>query len=159
MSEERAARIKRFGERRLSEEKEEQRRRDAMPPISVTVRVKDAEDITITVKPWQRVFESVVKGLDPNHLWTDLDEVRYGETKLATSTTWEAEGNSSLCDLSMLQCDVPDSSQLSLHYCLCYFIVSACPLYVYVLTTSDHALPSNKVSRTAPRCLRMCAKR
>ena len=79
-------------------------------PISVIVRIKDAEDITITVKPWQRVFDSVVKGLDPNHLWTDLDEVRYGETKLATSTTWEAEGNSSLCDLSMLQCDVPDSS-------------------------------------------------
>ncbi len=70
-----------------------------MPPISVTVRLKDAEDITITVKPWQRVFESVfesvVKGLDPNHLWI-VDEVRYGETKLATSTTWEAEGNSSL---------------------------------------------------------------
>ena len=87
-------------ERRLSEKKaaqEEQRRRDAMPPISVTVRLKEAEDITITVKPWQRVFESVVKGLDPNHLWTDLDEVRYGETKLATSTTWEAEGNSSMC--------------------------------------------------------------
>ena len=58
-----------------------------MPPISVTVRLKEAEDITITVKPWQRVFESVVKGLDPNHLWTDLDEVRYGETKLATSTS------------------------------------------------------------------------
>ena len=37
-----------------------------MPPISVTVRLKDAEDITITVKPWQRVFESVLKGLDPN---------------------------------------------------------------------------------------------
>ena len=70
-----------------------------MPSISVTVRIKEAEDpdTTITVKPWQRVFESVVKGLDPNHLWTDLDEVRYGETKLATSTTWEAEGNSSLC--------------------------------------------------------------
>ena len=58
-----------------------------MPPISVTVRLKDAEDITITVKPWQRVFD----------LWSDLDEVRYGETKLATSTTWEAEGNSLLC--------------------------------------------------------------
>ena len=84
-------------ERRLSEEKaaeEEQRRRDAMPPISVTVRLKDAEDITITVKPWQRVFESVVEGLDPDYLyWKHLDEGRYGETKLTTSTTWEAEGN------------------------------------------------------------------
>ena len=67
---------------------EEQRRRDAMPPISVTVRLKDAEDITVTVKPWQRVFESVVKGLNPNHVWI-VDEVRYGETKLGTSTTWE----------------------------------------------------------------------
>ena len=53
-----------------------------MPPITVTVRLKDAEDITITVMAWQRVSES----------WTDSDEVRYGETKLATSTTWEAEG-------------------------------------------------------------------
>ena len=106
LSEERAAREKKAAkekaarEKKAAEEKaaeEEQRRRDAMPPISVTVRLKDAEDITITVKPWQRVFESVVEGLDPNHLWTDLDEVRYGETKLATSTTWEAEGNSSLC--------------------------------------------------------------
>ena len=95
LSEERAAREKRVAEEKAAEE--EQRRRDAMPPISVIVRLKDAEDITITVKPWQRVFESVVEGLDPNHLWTDLDEVRYGETKLATSTTWEAEGNSSLC--------------------------------------------------------------
>ena len=75
-----------------------------MPPISVTVRLKDAdEDITITVKPWQRVFESVVKGLDPNHLWI-VDEVRYGETKLATSTTWEAEGNSSLCMCRQCMC-------------------------------------------------------
>ena len=73
-----------------------------MPPISVTVQLEDAEDITITVKPWQHVFESVVKGLDPNHLWTDLDEVRYGETKLGTSTTWEAEGKSSLRDLLTL---------------------------------------------------------
>ena len=51
---------------------EEQRRKDAMPPISVTVRLKDAEDITITVKPWQRVFDSVLKGLDSNQLWKDL---------------------------------------------------------------------------------------
>ena len=68
-----------------------------MPPISVTVRLKEAEDITITVKPWQRVHE----------LWTDLDEVRYGETKLATSTTWEAEGESSLCDVLTLHVIYP----------------------------------------------------
>ena len=64
-------------------------------PGSRNTTSKEAEDITITVKPWQRVFESVVKGLDPD-LWI-VDEVRYGGTKLATSTTWEAEGNSSLC--------------------------------------------------------------
>ena len=103
LSEERAAREKRAAEEKAAREKkaaeekaaEEQRRRDAVPSISVTVRLKESEDSTITVKPWQRVFESVVKGLDPNHLWI-VDEVRYGETKLATSTTWEAEGNSSL---------------------------------------------------------------
>ena len=99
-----------------------------MPPISVTVRLKDAEDITITVKPWQRVFESVVKGLDPNHLWTDLDEVRYGETKLATNTTWEAEGNSSLCmcrrsmlyTLGLLSCITISVISFYLHvHCMC----------------------------------------
>ena len=95
LSEERAAREKKAAEEKAAVEA--QRRRDAVPSICVTVRLKDAEDITITVKPWQRVFESVVKGLDPNQQWTDLDEVRYGETKLVASTTWEAEGNSSLC--------------------------------------------------------------
>ena len=107
LSEERAAREKKAAEEKAAEE--EQRRRDAMPPISVTVRLKDgaAEDITITVKPWQRVFESVVEGLDPNYLyWKDLDEVRYGETKLATSTTWEAEGKAH-CVCVDAACDVP----------------------------------------------------
>ena len=92
---EKAARERKAAEEKAAEE--EERRIDALPPIAVTVRLKDAEDMTITVKPGQHVFESVIKGLDPNQLWTDLDEVRYGETKLASSTTWETEGKSSLC--------------------------------------------------------------
>ena len=71
---------------------EEQRRRDAMPPINVTVRQANGDFTEITVKPWQNVHQSVFEGLNlDRQLWA-LREVRYGGEPIDSSATWESEG-------------------------------------------------------------------
>ena len=72
---------------------DEQRRRDAMLPINVTVRQANGDFTKITVKPWQNVHQSVFEGLKPGltGLWA-LHEVRYGGEPIESSATWESEG-------------------------------------------------------------------
>ena len=67
-----------------------------MPPINVTVLRVDAEEAVIEVKPWRRVDESVLEGLQLDRYEWGFDEMRCGEEILKAGTTWESEGVSSL---------------------------------------------------------------